>query len=83
MCGQNSLKNLIEVDIPARHNGALRKVGAKAINGPKLVQNGCQILNVLLNRGHKHGFMVRIEGRPQNGSTPPKILKKPMPGSTL
>jgi hypothetical protein len=59
---QNTLKHIIEVHVPAmnRDDGALCEVGAKIGNNTETLKNNRQILNVLLDRSHKHGRIIHI-----------------------
>jgi hypothetical protein len=75
---RNTLKNVLEVNVPTsnRHNGALVEVGAKAGDNPKTVENKRQILEVLLDRRHKNGGVIREERGAQDGASPPQLMKQ-------
>jgi hypothetical protein len=82
---QNALKDGIKVHVPAsnRYNRALLEVCANTGDLTKTFKNGRQIIDVFLQRSHKHHRIIRIERSPKDCSPPPKIMKKTMPSSTI
>jgi hypothetical protein len=78
-------KHIIKVHILISngHHRALEEVGAKAGNDAKVLKNNCKILNVILDRGHKHDRIIRIERGPKDDSPPTEFVKEPVPSSPL
>jgi hypothetical protein len=82
---RNTLEDRIKVNILAsnRNDVALSKVGTKTGNISKALKDHRKILDVLFDRRHKDGRIVRIKRGPQNVAAPPKLMKKPMGCGTL
>jgi hypothetical protein len=70
------LEYLIKVNIiaPDRDNLALQKVGAQADNLTEALEYGVKILNVIFERSHKHGRIIRIKRSAQNNPAAPKLM---------
>lgn len=73
---RNALKNIVKIDTstPNGHNGALLEVGAKTGDLPKILKNGCQVLDVVLDGSHKNLRIIRIERSTQNGAPPAELM---------
>jgi hypothetical protein len=83
--GRDVLKDNIKINglTTDRHDGALREVGAKAGDLSKMMKNGSKVLNVFLDRRHKHRRVIRVKRGTQNDSSSPKLAKKPNPSRLL
>jgi hypothetical protein len=74
--GRDPLKDIIKVNIITSYwdNRDIHNVGAKAGNFPKALQNGCKVLNVILNGRHKDCHIIRTKRSPQDGSTASQLV---------
>jgi hypothetical protein len=82
---RDALKNILKIDpiAPDRDDGALLEVSAKTGDLPKALKNFSQVDYVLTEGSNKDRRVIRIKGGTHNTSTPTKLVKETMAGSTF